>query len=366
MQYPNGGQAGPQSRQLTQAVSAGHFHVSGCPTIGQSRQVLRCPARTWRGHSQPAYYRLCSTSRVIQRQFLHKQTDLNDPTGLTEVTLEPPATKAKQELRHATDASIQIRPAETAHDLWRASGLCTRALFPGAGQLLASLLRLNKMAGMQMSRVSQAPKEDLFRCLLAQSHASSFQPSSQQQTSQMQQQPQQQQWQPASQAASVCSNPQTIVRSSTIRQLWRRFSHARVAGSLPDAGPRILGTVMVDALPQHAPAAALPGSQVCWSRSEDEQRDWCAPKLGYISDLAVSRGHRRQGIGLQLLYAAEQVSRDWGCATTTLHCSPANIPARRLYHKAGYVEQQQGSRQGGLLPGWCQLAHPLQLLAKPL
>ena len=61
-----------------------------------------------------------------------------------------------------------------------------------------------------------------------------------------------------------------------------------------------------------------------------------------------------------------QVSRDWGCATTTLHCSPANIPARRLYHKAGYVEQQQGSRQGGLLPGWCQLAHPLQLLAKPL
>ncbi|KAK9866091.1 hypothetical protein WJX84_011699 [Apatococcus fuscideae] len=149
MQYPNGGQAGPQSRQLTQAVSAGHFHVSGCPTIGQSRQVLRCPARTWRGHSQPAYYRLCSTSRVIQRQFLHKQTDLNDPTGLTEVTLEPPATKAKQELRHATDASIQIRPAETAHDLWRASGLCTRALFPGAGQLLASLLRLNKMAGMQ-------------------------------------------------------------------------------------------------------------------------------------------------------------------------------------------------------------------------
>ncbi len=58
--------------------------------------------------------------------------------------------------RPSADAAIprvQIRLAETADDLWNASGLCTRSFFPGAGRLMAPLLRLNKVVCMQAGRL---------------------------------------------------------------------------------------------------------------------------------------------------------------------------------------------------------------------
>ena len=48
---------------------------------------------------------------------------------------------------------------------------------------------------------------------------------------------------------------------------------------------------------------------------QESARQGSPLKLAYISDLAVSKGQRRQGVGLQLLHAAEQV---WLCFGTAV------------------------------------------------
>lgn len=52
------------------------------------------------------------------------------------------------------------------------------------------------------------------------------------------------------------------------------------------------------------------GEQDCEAQFEQPSKGRrCFQKLAYISDLAVSCSQRRQGIGLQLLDAAEQVEQ---------------------------------------------------------
>ncbi|OKH18838.1 hypothetical protein NIES593_21605 [Hydrococcus rivularis NIES-593] len=56
----------------------------------------------------------------------------------------------------------------------------------------------------------------------------------------------------------------------------------------------------------------------------------------YISNLAVSPTHRRQGIARKLLLACEQIAREWGCQAVSLHVLENNYPAKRLYFSCGY------------------------------
>ncbi|MBD1871165.1 GNAT family N-acetyltransferase [Leptolyngbya sp. FACHB-671] len=56
----------------------------------------------------------------------------------------------------------------------------------------------------------------------------------------------------------------------------------------------------------------------------------------YVSNLAVQREYRRQGVAQQLLLTCERVALEWGFQELYLHVLENNFQARRLYRKAGY------------------------------
>ncbi len=60
----------------------------------------------------------------------------------------------------------------------------------------------------------------------------------------------------------------------------------------------------------------------------------------YVSDVAVERPFRRQGIARTMLYYAEKVARLWGKKALVLDVSARNEPARRLYLSLGYTEER--------------------------
>jgi ribosomal protein S18 acetylase RimI-like enzyme len=56
----------------------------------------------------------------------------------------------------------------------------------------------------------------------------------------------------------------------------------------------------------------------------------------YISNLAVSSSHRRQGIARKLLLKCEQIALQWGFKELSLHVLENNTEAKRLYFAEGY------------------------------
>jgi RimJ/RimL family protein N-acetyltransferase len=65
------------------------------------------------------------------------------------------------------------------------------------------------------------------------------------------------------------------------------------------------------------------------------------PSSRHVADLGlmVAASHRRRGIGLALLAAAEQWARESQVRKLELHVFPHNEAAIRLYEKAGYVRE---------------------------
>jgi ribosomal protein S18 acetylase RimI-like enzyme len=77
----------------------------------------------------------------------------------------------------------------------------------------------------------------------------------------------------------------------------------------------------------------------------------------YVSNLAVAKSFRRQGIGQHLLLACEQVARTWGFKEIYLHVKAENRTARSLYHRVGYQRYSMD------LPLWVKwLGSPQELL----
>ncbi len=60
------------------------------------------------------------------------------------------------------------------------------------------------------------------------------------------------------------------------------------------------------------------------------------PTYPYISNLAVHRAYRQQGVAQQLLNACERKSSEWGHQDLYLHVLENNHQARQLYLKVGY------------------------------
>jgi ribosomal protein S18 acetylase RimI-like enzyme len=56
----------------------------------------------------------------------------------------------------------------------------------------------------------------------------------------------------------------------------------------------------------------------------------------YISNLAVSRDFRRQGVAQELLKNCEQLTKSWGYSEIHLHVMGNNDRGRSLYQKLGY------------------------------
>jgi RimJ/RimL family protein N-acetyltransferase len=69
------------------------------------------------------------------------------------------------------------------------------------------------------------------------------------------------------------------------------------------------------------------------------------PASEHVADLGlmVSRDHRRRGIGLALMEAAEEWARRVGVRKLELHVFPHNMPAIALYERLGY--EREGFRR---------------------
>lgn len=68
---------------------------------------------------------------------------------------------------------------------------------------------------------------------------------------------------------------------------------------------------------------------------EEEITTTC-PKVGFISDVAVIKGERRQGIGKALLARAEGFFKDGGCEYSQLEVFAPNTQAYELYKNLGF------------------------------
>ena len=69
------------------------------------------------------------------------------------------------------------------------------------------------------------------------------------------------------------------------------------------------------------------------------------PASEHVADLGlmVARDHRRRGVGLALMEAAEEWARRVGVRKLELHVFPHNTPAIALYEKLGY--EREGLRR---------------------
>lgn len=63
------------------------------------------------------------------------------------------------------------------------------------------------------------------------------------------------------------------------------------------------------------------------------------PPDGRISTLGVTAQRRNEYIGEQLVRAAEQIFREWGCTRVEVTSGAARTDAHRFYERFGYVEQ---------------------------
>lgn len=85
---------------------------------------------------------------------------------------------------------------------------------------------------------------------------------------------------------------------------------------------------------------------------------WSSSKYLYVSNLAVHKDYRRQGIGYELLQHCEVLGKQWGLVDMYLHVRENNTAARQLYERCGYRVKRMDFNLGSLL---LQQAQPLFL-----
>lgn len=59
--------------------------------------------------------------------------------------------------------------------------------------------------------------------------------------------------------------------------------------------------------------------------------------VGEISDLCVDEAHRNRGIGTQLIYHLAEMAKNRRIATLEIGVDEANVSAKRLYERLGFV-----------------------------
>jgi ribosomal protein S18 acetylase RimI-like enzyme len=77
--------------------------------------------------------------------------------------------------------------------------------------------------------------------------------------------------------------------------------------------------------------------------------DTFGPAVPYISNLAVARSSRRQGVGRELLLACEPIVQHWQYDELFLHVKGDNQAAKGLYARVGYQQQRDDSPWSWLL-----------------
>jgi len=94
------------------------------------------------------------------------------------------------------------------------------------------------------------------------------------------------------------------------------------------------------AQPGHAVYVAIAGDRVVGVVSIREQNHFTGQADAYVGELAVASGMERRGIATALMKTAEAWAAQCGLAFVTLHTGAANQPARSLYRRLGYDEEE--------------------------
>jgi ribosomal protein S18 acetylase RimI-like enzyme len=92
--------------------------------------------------------------------------------------------------------------------------------------------------------------------------------------------------------------------------------------------------------PGHAVYVAIARGRVVGVVSIREQAHFTGQVDAYVGELAVASGMTRRGIATALMNAAEAWAAERGLAFLTLHTGAANQPARSLYRRLGYDEEE--------------------------
>jgi GNAT superfamily N-acetyltransferase len=98
---------------------------------------------------------------------------------------------------------------------------------------------------------------------------------------------------------------------------WERTEHAAVLVAELDG--KVAGLVAVSA----SPHLALPG------------------RFARVAGLAVEAGFRRRGVGVALVRAAEELSREWGCDRVEITSSRSRPEAPGFYPSLGYEDRSE-------------------------
>jgi ribosomal protein S18 acetylase RimI-like enzyme len=94
------------------------------------------------------------------------------------------------------------------------------------------------------------------------------------------------------------------------------------------------------AKPGHAVYVAIARGRVVGVVSIREQAHFTGQVDAYVGELAVASGMTRRGIATGLMNAAEAWAAERGLAFLALHTGAANQPARSLYRRLGYHEEE--------------------------
>ncbi len=85
---------------------------------------------------------------------------------------------------------------------------------------------------------------------------------------------------------------------------------------------------------------AVDGREVLGFAGAEEQHHFTGQPQAYLGELVVAPGARRRGVAAALVGAVEEWARSRGLPVVTLDTGAANGPARALYARLGYVEEQ--------------------------
>jgi ribosomal protein S18 acetylase RimI-like enzyme len=78
---------------------------------------------------------------------------------------------------------------------------------------------------------------------------------------------------------------------------------------------------------------------VCvWAKIPPEEPDDDPSEYAFVSDLVVLSGHRRRGVGRELLAMAERYARSRGARSLRIGVLARNKTARHLYGSAGFSD----------------------------
>ncbi|HET7052441.1 MAG TPA: GNAT family N-acetyltransferase [Solirubrobacterales bacterium] len=120
--------------------------------------------------------------------------------------------------------------------------------------------------------------------------------------------------------------------------VWREANIARGAPHGPERTARIRAKLSAsDALPVVASEGEVVGMALAEPGRHDDGAGDLDPSLLHISMVFVRPAAQRTGIGLRLVLHVFDAARSRGCQRVGLWTAEENLPARRLYERAGMI-----------------------------